>query len=181
MDKDNHTKNSIASNIEDIFYGDFPLSQIFNFGVENQGHILMLLKENWEVRRRMCTIKLSCYIVRMLYLLKLMSTRVDKPIYLNKENTDLNGDDGYQNSEAKWIDREQTRHLTSHAMGYGPEFGVSSQSNGSCGTTSKGAKRKAPVNDLIESEMERMNMSIRELTNVMRDGNHYYKVAFGMG
>ena len=59
-------------------------------------------------------------------------------------------------------------------MGYSSEIDISNQSNGSRGTTSRGAKRKAPMNDLIESGMERMSIGIRELTDVMKDGNYYY-------
>ena len=76
--------------MEDIFDGDFPLNQIFKFGVENnavenigvenQQHILTVMNEDWERRRRLCTIKILCHIVHMLHLLKSLNTRVDKPV-----------------------------------------------------------------------------------------------------
>ncbi|XP_015956311.1 uncharacterized protein LOC107480660 [Arachis duranensis] len=48
--------------------------------LENQQHILTVLREDWKRRQKLCTITLICYIVHMLYLLRFMSTRVDKSI-----------------------------------------------------------------------------------------------------
>ncbi|XLT50877.1 hypothetical protein HN873_043481, partial [Arachis hypogaea] len=89
MDKDDHEERFLVTNMEDIFNCDFPLNHSFKFGVdnqenmltfENQEHILTVLKEDWKRRQKLCTITLICYIVHMLYLLRLMSMRVDRSI-----------------------------------------------------------------------------------------------------
>ena len=45
-------------------------------------------------------------------------------------------------------------------MGDSPDIGGSNQLTRSRGTSSRGAKRKAPMHDLVEAEMERMSMDI---------------------
>ncbi|XP_016182102.1 putative nuclease HARBI1 isoform X1 [Arachis ipaensis] len=89
MDKADHEESFLVPNMEDIFNCEFPLNLSFKFGVdnqenlltlENQEHILTVLREDWKRRQKLCTITLICYIVHMLYLLRFMSTRVDKSI-----------------------------------------------------------------------------------------------------
>ncbi|XLR01767.1 hypothetical protein S83_067965 [Arachis hypogaea] len=89
MDKADHEESFLVPNMKDIFNCDFPLNLSFKFGVdnqenmltlENQEHILTILRKDWKRRQKLCTIILIYYIVHMLYLLRFMSTRVDKSI-----------------------------------------------------------------------------------------------------
>ncbi|XLR19086.1 hypothetical protein S83_046998, partial [Arachis hypogaea] len=48
--------------------------------VESQEHLLNVLKENWERDKQLSTITMLCYTVHMLYFLKVMAKKVDKPI-----------------------------------------------------------------------------------------------------
>ena len=73
----------------------------------------------------------------------------------NKETIDLNDDDGFQIFEVEWNDGQHTPHSTNYSMGYSPEIGASNQSNGFHGISSRGAKRKSPLNDLIETDLEK--------------------------
>ncbi|KAL4337662.1 hypothetical protein AHAS_Ahas12G0132600 [Arachis hypogaea] len=87
--------------MENIFFDDFPLFQICNpilvenqehasdvsignqrliNSIESQEHLLNVLKENWERDKKLSTITMLCYTVHMLYFLKVMAKKVDKPI-----------------------------------------------------------------------------------------------------
>ncbi|KAL4369925.1 hypothetical protein AHAS_Ahas06G0014500 [Arachis hypogaea] len=48
--------------------------------VESQGYLLTVLKENWKRGKQLCTITMLCYTVHMLYLLKVMAKKIEKPI-----------------------------------------------------------------------------------------------------
>ncbi|XLS84492.1 hypothetical protein HN51_034658 [Arachis hypogaea] len=50
------------------------------YTVESQEHLLTVLKENWKRDKQLCTITMLCYTVHMLYLLKVMAKKVEKPI-----------------------------------------------------------------------------------------------------
>ncbi|KAL4317121.1 hypothetical protein AHAS_Ahas15G0353400 [Arachis hypogaea] len=56
-----------------------------------------------------------------------------------------------------------------------PEIGLSNQSTGSQGTSSRGTKRKTTMSDKLESEMERMSQVIQALIEMMKDGNYFYE------
>ncbi|XLR08197.1 hypothetical protein HN51_063095, partial [Arachis hypogaea] len=50
------------------------------YTVESQEHLLTVLKENWKRDKQLCTVTMLCYTVHMLYLLKVMAKKVEKPI-----------------------------------------------------------------------------------------------------
>ena len=56
--------------------------------------------------------------------------------------------------------------------GFSPSYGTSNHSHGT--SSSKGSKRKAPMADILQTEVEKMTMGIKELTDVLREGNYYY-------
>ncbi|XP_015967248.1 uncharacterized protein LOC107490966 [Arachis duranensis] len=60
-------------------------------------------------------------------------------------------------------------------MGHSPEIGLSNQSTGFQGTSLRGTKRKTTMSDKLESEMETMSKGIQALTDMMKDGNHFYE------
>ncbi|XLT65165.1 hypothetical protein HN873_021604, partial [Arachis hypogaea] len=93
----------------------------------------------------------------------------------NKEKFNLNDDDSFLNMEEEWNEDPVTPHATSFTMGHSPEIGLSNQSTGSQGTSSRGTKRKTTMSDKLESEMETMSKGIQALTDMMKDGNHFYE------
>ncbi|RYQ93402.1 hypothetical protein Ahy_B09g099681 [Arachis hypogaea] len=93
----------------------------------------------------------------------------------NKEIINMNDDDSFLNMEEEWNEDPITPHATSFTMGHSPEIGLSNQSTGSQGTLSRGTKRKTTMSDKLESEMETMSKGIQALTDMMKDGNHFYE------
>ncbi|KAL4292625.1 hypothetical protein AHAS_Ahas18G0046800 [Arachis hypogaea] len=79
------------------------------------------------------------------------------------------------NMEEEWHDEPITPHATSFTMDYSPEIGLSNQSTGSHGTSSRGTKRKTTMSDKLESKMEIMSQDIQALTEMMKDGNRFYE------
>ncbi|XLT30712.1 hypothetical protein HN873_062004, partial [Arachis hypogaea] len=77
--------------------------------------------------------------------------------------------------EEEWHDEPITPHATSFTMDYSPEIGLSNQSTGSHGTSSRGTKRKTTMSDKLESKMEIMSQDIQALTEMMKDGNRFYE------
>ncbi|XLS75120.1 hypothetical protein HN51_031989 [Arachis hypogaea] len=75
----------------------------------------------------------------------------------------------------RWNDEPITLHLTSCAMGYNFEIGLSNQSTISRGTSPRGTKYKTTMYDILESEMKRMSQGIQALAEIMKDGNHFYE------
>ncbi|RYR79198.1 hypothetical protein Ahy_A01g004034 isoform A [Arachis hypogaea] len=75
----------------------------------------------------------------------------------------------------EWNEDPITPHATSFTMGHSPEIGLSNQSTGSQGTSSRGTKHKTTMSDKLESEMETMSKGIQALTDMMKDGNHFYE------
>ncbi|XLS68034.1 hypothetical protein HN51_019057 [Arachis hypogaea] len=74
----NHSQSNLTQteHESDVSIGNQRLIYI----VESQGHLLTVLKENWERDKQLCTITMLCYTVHMLYLLKVMAKKVDKPV-----------------------------------------------------------------------------------------------------
>ncbi|KAL4390943.1 hypothetical protein AHAS_Ahas03G0195600 [Arachis hypogaea] len=75
MDKTDHEESFLVANMEDIFNCDFPLNLSFKFGVdnqenmltlENQEHILTVLREDWKRRHKLCTITLISTLMQQL-------------------------------------------------------------------------------------------------------------------
>ncbi|KAL4275171.1 hypothetical protein AHAS_Ahas20G0080500 [Arachis hypogaea] len=93
----------------------------------------------------------------------------------HKETINLNDDDSFLNMEEQWNEDPITPHVTSFTMDHSPEIGLSNQSTGSQGTSSRGTKRKTTMNDKLKSEIERMSQGILALTDMMKDGNHFYE------
>ncbi|QHN83866.1 L10-interacting MYB domain-containing protein [Arachis hypogaea] len=93
----------------------------------------------------------------------------------SKEKINLNDDESFLNMEEEWNEDPITPHATSFTMGHSPEIGLSNQSAGSQGTSSRGTKRKTTMSDKLESEMETMSKGIQALTDMMKDGNHFYE------
>ncbi|QHO13628.1 uncharacterized protein DS421_15g517110 [Arachis hypogaea] len=75
----------------------------------------------------------------------------------------------------EWNDEPITPHATNFTMDHSPEIGLSNQSTGSQGTSSRGTKRKTTMSDKLESEMERMSQVIQALIEMMKDGNYFYE------
>ncbi|XLT79012.1 hypothetical protein HN873_000765, partial [Arachis hypogaea] len=93
----------------------------------------------------------------------------------SKEKINLNDDESFLNMEEEWNEDPITPHATSFTMGHSPEIGLSNQSTGSQGTSSRGTKHKTTMSDKLESEMETMSKGIQALTDMMKDGNHFYE------
>ncbi|RYR34212.1 hypothetical protein Ahy_A10g048960 [Arachis hypogaea] len=81
----------------------------------------------------------------------------------------------FLNIKERWNDEPITLHLTSCAMGYNFEIGLSNQSTISRGTSTRGTKYKTTMYDILESEMKRMSQGIQALAEIMKDGNHFYE------
>jgi hypothetical protein len=86
-----------------------------------------------------------------------------------KENVDLNdpADDTYMTDQrADILDEGQEEPIVDS---YSPTYGKSHHSTGTSG--SRGTKRKAPMNDFVEAQLDRMTSGIGLMADALNKGN----------
>ena len=62
--------------------------------------------------------------------------------------------------------------LIGNMDGFSPSYGNLNHSQETF--SSKGFKCKAPIANILQTEVEKMTIGIKDLINVLREGNYYY-------
>ncbi|KAL4316992.1 hypothetical protein AHAS_Ahas15G0340500 [Arachis hypogaea] len=81
----------------------------------------------------------------------------------NKEKINLNDDDSFLNMEEEWNEDPITPHTTSFTMGHSPEIGLSNQSIGSQGTSSRAEEQVHVAKEQVQIAKQQVQIAERGL------------------
>ncbi|XP_057720378.1 uncharacterized protein LOC130934870 [Arachis stenosperma] len=81
----------------------------------------------------------------------------------HKEIINLNDDDSFLNMEEEWNEYPITPYATSFTMGHSPEIGLSNQSTGSQGTSSRAEEQVQVAKEQVQIAKQQVRMAERDL------------------